>query len=381
MKKKLSKKVKVGLIVTGAVVSIAIVVAAGLAVKNSANNSSSKTADLNSEVVYEVTGEEPLKFKGNSIISKEQNIVVDKTQGEVKDLKVEDKQDVKAGDVLFTYHSTQATNEKEKLNSQINSNSEKSQRSKKNKDALNNELNSLTKKIETEKSNSPAGEPSQAVMGLTQKNEEIKAKIEGEQTSINAYNDVINELTAQRDLLSKQEKKNITAEIDGIAYIYEKGLSDITSPYIRIVSKEPLIKGEASEFEIESIKVGDKAMVKVVSTDEMIKGIVTSIDELPAASMDGKSLSYTFNIKQEKPIRIGFNVEIKLNYDGLTIPKECVIEEDSKLYVAKSKETSFEKVEIKGVLDGENYTLENDTIKIGDKISKTPIESLKVEVK
>ena len=109
-------------------------------------------------------------------------------------------------------------------------------------------------------------------MGLTQKNEEIKAKIEGEQTSINAYNDVINELTAQRDLLSKQEKKNITAEIDGIAYIYEKGLSDITSPYIRIVSKEPLIKGEASEFEIESIKVGDKAMVKVVSTDEMIKG-------------------------------------------------------------------------------------------------------------
>lgn len=381
MKKKLSKNIKIGLIVTGAVLLIAIVVVGGLAVKNSTNKNSAKTADLNSEGIYKVTGEEPLKFKGNSIISKEQNVIVDKTQGEVKDLKIEDKQDVKAGDLLFTYHSTQVANQKEELNRQINSNSEKSQRSKKNKEGLNTELNDLTKKIETEKSGNPVGEPSQAVMALTQKNEEIKAKIELEQTSINAYNDAINDLTAQRNLLSEQETKNVKAEIDGIAYIYEKGLSDITSPYIKIVSKEPLIKGQASEFEIESIKVGDKALVKVVSSDELIKGVVTSIDELPTASMDGKSLSYSFNIKQEKPIRIGFNVEIKLNYDGLTIPKECVIEEDSKLYVAKSKETSFEKVEIKGILTDENYTLENDTIKIGDKISKTPIESLKVEVK
>ncbi|MGL5354620.1 MAG: hypothetical protein ACRDA5_15110 [Clostridium sp.] len=154
----------------------------------------------------------------------------------------------------------------------------------------------------------------------------------------------------------------------------------MASPYIKIVSKEPLIKAEASEYDIANIKVGDKALIKVVSNDELINGIVTSIDDLPTTSLDGKSTIYTFNVKQDKPIRIGFNVEIKLNYVGLTIPKECVIEEDSKLYVAKNKNSLFEKVEIKAMLNGENYTMQGDNIGVGDKLSKTPSEALNVEV-
>ena len=91
----------------------------------------------------------------------------------------------------------------------------------------------------------------------------------------------------------------------------------------------------------------------------------------------GKSVNYNFFIKPNKPVRIGFTVEIKEKGNNLTIPKEFVMEESSKLYVAKVNGAVNEKVEIKAELNGEVYKLKDKTISVGDKIIKNLLEILK----
>lgn len=97
-------------------------------------------------------------------------------------------------------------------------------------------------------------------------------------------------------------------------------------------------------------------------------------------SADQKSVVYKFYIKPDESIKIGFSVELTVNPAEITIPKSCVIEEAGKLYVKLIEGENNKKVEISAILKNDNYIIQNDTLKVGDKILLNPSEDSKEEV-
>lgn len=377
---KIKSKKRLILISIGSIAVIAIVVALGFWVK-AQNQSNSSSVEENTTEQFEITGNEGLSFKGVSVISKEQKIMADRTLGDIEGLNVSDKQEISEGDVLFTYSNQAILEEVKGVDRQIASANEKINRSNSKKAEISNEIAKYENELKGIKSKEMTPELEVKATELTQSIQAAQAKLEAEDATIAALKDSSGDLKLQKESLASKQNKEVKADINGIVYINEKGLTDPTVEYIRIVSKEPLIKAEVSEFDVESLKVDNEVQIKVVSNGDIVKGKIISIDELPTVSADGKGTSYNFYVKPEKSIRIGFSVEIKLNGEKIQIPKEYVYEEDSKLYIAKlksdDKEEPFEKMEIKAELKGNNYSLIDGDVIAGDKLMKNPSELFK----
>lgn len=327
------------LLIIASIFIVCLIVVLGLGLKNKVSPNVAKDDDKNKFFQVEEAGGS--KFKGISTISKEQKVMIDKSQGEVRDLSVKDKQYVEKGTVLFTYYNTEADEQVSELNRQINSINSKVEKQKE-------QTNSLPKEQQ--------GAISQGNMG-----EDVKENI--------------NELIAKRDALKKKVTKAVTAEFDGVVYIDNNGKNDPTKEYIKVVSKEPLVVSEASEFDVESLKVDEPVQIKVISNGEKINGKITKIDDLPSTGEDKKSVAYKFDVKPEKDIRVGFSVEVTVNPQKIKIPKKYVVLENDKTFVnILNGENSSKKVEIKATLDGDNYILEDESIKPGDKLLENPSE-------
>lgn len=380
--KKLTSKNKKIIISISFIIAVGVISALGYKIKVNQNNTKSKVENVADK--FEVTGENGLKFKGISVISKEQRVGMDKTLGDIESVNVSNKQEVSEGDVLFTYSNPAISEEVAGVERQIASANEKINRSNGKRTEFNNEIEEYKNQlnaVKSKKQGEATPELEAKEMELTQKLQAAQAKIEAEDAAIETLKDSSADLEKQKEALSSKQKKVIKAEINGVVYINEKGLTDPTVEYMRVVSKEPLIKAEVSEFDVEGLKVDSEVQIKVVSNGDIVKGKISTIDELPTVSVDGKTTAYNFYVKPEKAIRVGFSVEVKVKEDSIQIPKDYVYEQDSKLYVAKAKdddkEDPFEKIEIKAELKGDNYSLIDGDITLGDKLMKNPSDIFK----
>lgn len=352
---------------------------------------------------YEIKGEEALKFNGISVISDEQIIIIDKSQGELNDIKVKDGQEVKVGDVLFSYHNTTVEDQITQHDRQIATNNDKTSNAKKNKDNINKTIDELKVELATvddqlKKVQSDISKVSQAEEKdnegqyneltkikdvITSKHIEISQQIEilknqssGIDKEISSYEEGNKSIVTERDILKKKIGKDIVAEIDGVVKVNNKGINDPTTAYMRVISKEPLVKAEVSEFDVKNLKVGDEVMLKVISSEGYVKGTITEIDELPIEEPGRTTTGYNFYIKPENNIKIGFNVEVKCNYKAVEIPKDYIYEKDSKLYVIKENLTSTQNIEIKAILEDDKYYFLDGSIGVGDRLIKNPSKVL-----
>lgn len=173
----------------------------------------------------------------------------------------------------------------------------------------------------------------------------------------------------RRDDLVGKVNTEVKADVSGVVYINEKGKDDSSIAYMRVVSKEPLVVSEVSEFEVDDIKVDDNVELKVVSNGERINGKIIEVDDLPVGGGENKSSAYRFEVKPEKEIRVGFTVEIAVNPENIKIPKEYVSLEGDRTFVnVINEDGSSEKREIKATLDGENYILQDYSLNQGEKL-------------
>lgn len=391
----LSKKKKYILIVI-AVVLFIILSAVIIAIKLKGPK---EETTITHEDSYEIKGEETLKFNGISIISDEQIIIVDKSQGELKDIKVKDGQEVKKGDVLFSYLNTAVEDQIAQYDREINSNNGKVSRVKKEKDKVNTSINKLQgdlnaisgelNKVQSEISKLSTSEEKEAQsqynellktkdvlegkqLEVSQQIEMLRSQVNGIETEVASYEEGNKSIVTERDTLKKKIGKDIITDIDGVVKVNNKGIDDPTVAYMRIISKEPLVKAEVSEFDVKNLKIDEEVMLKVISSGEYIKGTITEIDELPIEEPGRTTTGYNFYIKPEKSIRIGFSLEVKCNYKGIEIPKDYVYEKDSKIHILKEKGDSYEDIEIKATLENDKYYLLDGAIGIGDRLIKNP---------
>lgn len=361
---------------------IAVIVLA-LIQKNSKSLAANKSMEY-----YEVVENTGTMFKGISVISDEQKIFVENMLT-IEKVHVEDKSEVKKGDKILTYHNDSIKEQIDSLQLQYNSTKNKLDRSSKNKskiavditkkEVIINEktarLNDLNDIEEIERKTALQ----QEIAIEQQELQLLKSNLQVEDNTVIALNDGLGDLNEQIENLKTKLTKEVIANIDGIAYINKDGLTNPALEYITIISKEPLVKASATEYDVLALKVGQEMLLKVLSTGEKIKGTITSIDDLPSRSSNGVGVVYNFNIKPENAIRIGFSVDIKDDVETLEIPEAYVAIENEKLIIARANDNGLEKIEVTGSLDSGYYIISSDKIKPGDRLSINPLEALKEE--
>lgn len=348
-----------------------------------------KQSDINKKAeYYEVVESSATMFKGMSIISDEQRVFLENALT-LEEIKIEDKQEVKKGDLIITYLNNTIQEQIDNLQLQYNSCNDKVTRSSGNKNKINSDvlnkeqiIDDKKKKINSINDVENINEKSslqQEVAGLEQELQVLKSNLQVEESTSIALNDTLKELDGQIQALKNKLKKEVTANIDGVAYINKEALTNATIPYVTIVSSEPLVKAAATEYDVLNLKVGQEVALKVVSTGEKIKGTILSIDDLPSAGENGTGVVYNFTVKPESAIRIGFSVEIKENIQTLEIPKEYVKDENGELSVLKVTDLGVDKVNVVGSLDNDYYIISSDKIVSGDKLSSISSEDTKGE--
>lgn len=368
--------------VTFVVLLIGVIVLA-LIQKNNKAVAVNKTLDS-----YEVTESIGEMYKGMSVISDKQSIFAENMLT-IEQVHIEDKSEVKKGDIILTYFNDSIQEQIDSLEMQYNSTNIKLERENGNKaqatseiaqkeDIINKkteELNSLNNIEEIDKKTALQQEIAEEQQEL----QLLKSTLQGEESTVTSLNDSLYDLSNQIEALKTKLRKEVVADIDGVAYINKEGLTNPSLEYISIVSKEPLVKATATEYDVLNLSVGQEMVVKVPSTGEEMKGTITSIDDLPTMVSNGTSVVYNFNLKPENNIRIGFSVEIKEKIETLEIPKDYVGIENDKLIVARVNDNGVEKIEVTGTLESDYYIINSDKIKPGDKLSLNPLEVLKEE--
>lgn len=352
------KKKKIIIVSSIFIVALGLTISGALYVKNKAKVVINKENTVEYFTIEDTSG---LKFKGSSIISNEQRIMLDPSKGEVNEVFVKDGQIVEKDTVLFNYYN-------EVIQEQV--------------DELERQINSLNSKIEKEKERESKAEAlKKEAAAIASNNENPANSVSVDQLNsgsvIEELKTNLNDAISKRDSLKEKVVKPVIAEIRGKVYINKE---DPTKEYMRVISEEPLIAAQASEFDVDELKVDSKVDIKIVSNNSKVTGKITKIDDIPTVSVDQKSSLYTFYVKPDEGIKIGFSVELTVNPGEIVVPKSSVIEESGKLYVMLAEGENNKKVEITATLKDDNYVLQNDSLKVGDKIMLNPSENSKEEV-
>ncbi|MDY6227542.1 MAG: efflux RND transporter periplasmic adaptor subunit [Clostridium sp.] len=352
------KKKKIIIVSSIFIVALGLTISGALYVKNKAKVVTNKENTVEYFTIEDTSG---LKFKGSSIISNEQRIMLDPSKGEVNEVFVKDGQIVEKDTVLFNYYN-------EVIQEQV--------------DELERQINSLNSKIEKEKERESKAEAlKKEAAAIASNNENPANSVSVDQLNsgsiIEELKTNLNDAISKRDSLKEKVVKPVIAEIRGKVYINKE---DPTKEYMRVISEEPLIAAQASEFDVDELKVDSKVDIKIVSNNSKVTGKITKIDDIPTVSVDQKSSLYTFYVKPDEGIKIGFSVELTVNPGEIVVPKSSVIEESGKLYVMLAEGENNKKVEITATLKDDNYVLQNDSLKVGDKIMLNPSENSKEEV-
>ena len=340
------------------IVALGLTISGALYVKNKAKLVTNKENIVEYFTIEDTSG---LKFKGSSIISDEQRIMLDPSKGEVNEVFVEYGQIVEKYTVLFNYYNESIQEQVYELDRQINSLSSKIEKEKERE----SKAEALKKEAESNVNNNqnPANLASVDQLNSGSAIEELKSNL--------------NDTISKRDSLKEKVVKSVIAEISGKVYINKE---DPTSEYMRVISEDSLIAAQASEFDIDELKLDSKVDIKIVSNNSKVTGKITKIYDIPTMSLDQKSSLYTFYVKPDKGIKIGFSVELTVNPGEIVVPKSSVIEESGKLYVMLAEGENNKKIEITATLKDDNYIVQNDTLKLGDKIMLNPSEDSKEEV-
>lgn len=405
----MSKKKKIIIITSSilAVIALAVIVAVSMGVK--------ETKDIIQSDDYEVLKSTGVVFKGKSEIKDEQIIMKEPTY-EVEKLHIKDGDEVKKDTILVTYVNNAIKEQIETVSRQKTStqtkldraNKEKSDNSKALKSAeervdslekkYKNELEKERKRVQLSIQTNTSSDGESDVQSKQLQQPNISSALEGELAqarsevqmllstqkgndgAIVGLNDTIVELNDQINAFNDKLKKEVKADIDGIAYVNDNTSNNPSAPYIRIISKDSIIQASANEYDILKINVGKVMNLKVLSTGEQLTGEIIAVDNLPLQAKALTDTVYGFTVKPSKNIRIGFTVEMKEKVDTLDIPKEYIADIDGKLYVAfaDGSEARYKKIEIEGKLDGEYYIVKEGILKEHDKIGLDPYNLFKL---
>jgi HlyD family secretion protein len=341
---------------------IVLIILAGViayVVKNNKSSAAKKAGDI---VMYTIPDKEKIFVNGVIIPEKTDNIYLDPTKGIVNKVSIINGQEVKKGEVLFTYKNEMITDQIKEIEQQVTASSNiKNKLLEKEKQAK--ELLVKQKAEAKELLVKQKAEAKEQVVEVGGGNSYIGASLTAStEAEISSYKDQIESVQTQIDAYQNQLKTlkgkeftNVTASMDGKVLLNDS--LDPSKPYIVIETKSFYIKGSVNEKDQIKLKKDQLADILVFATNKTITGKLISVGDRPAvaeinaAGGNGNISFYDANISLDSQENIisGFHVQATLQIEegNIKIPKTSILEEASKSYVFKAVDKKLIKQEIK----------------------------------
>lgn len=323
--------------------------------------------------LYTVSAGSDLVFSAISKTGDVQQVYNNQAYGEVEKVHVKTGQSVKKGDLLITFVNKEVEKQIDQMEMQIEQAKSQANYALEDRNNAYKSYNKLVEKYNETFSPELEMQIDQMEPTLNQSNRAYKQALDQVELQKKQLND-----------LKESSRKTINATISGVCKVNEKNIDNPISQgaLVEVTSDENIIEGNISEYDYNKLKENDEVEVIPINGDEKTKGTVVEISNTPesqAGSFEANQMqnmteqsgsnssNFVFKIKTQKPIHIGFNVQVRKKSDKIELAKDMVKEEDSKYYVFEYKDSKAVKKEVQLEKNTNSYTVISG-LKSGDKI-------------
>ncbi|WP_434297866.1 efflux RND transporter periplasmic adaptor subunit [Clostridium sporogenes] len=368
-------------IISVSLIMVAVLSLLGFIVVSSNKSNVNINGNINKKVtLYTVNGPQNIFFDGEIKSCKRVVIQADTTKGIVDKINVEDKQNIKAGDILFSYKNNDLIEQRIDLEYQL--------------EDLKNKYNRTKKKLD-----SISNKGQQQKVLAQQSKDELQDELNDNIKEQNHLNEKINNINNKCNVSMK-------APFDGVVTM--GGYSEIepSKPILTLDSKDMQVVCEVSEKNILKLTEDQTVKVSILGTGQCINGKIKNIDNnniSPEVSMPKggiqqgigaqnssnnlstvNSYEVIIQIDNIKNIYPGFHVQVSTKDNNYTpkVPRTSIFKNNGKSYIWVVKNGILKKKEVEvddwndkyvQVKNGGNFNDKvvreaNDTMKEGDKI-------------
>lgn len=323
--------------------------------------------------LYTVSAGSDLVFSAISKTGDAQQVYNNQAYGEVEKVHVKTGQSVKKGDLLITFVNKEVEKQIDQMEMQIEQAKSQANYALEDRNNAYKSYNKLVEKYNETFSPELEMQIDQMEPTLNQSNRAYKQALDQVELQKKQLND-----------LKESSRKTINATISGVCKVNEQNIDNPMSQgaLVEVTSDENIIEGNISEYDYNKLKENDEVEVIPINGDEKTKGTVVEISNTPesqAGSFEANQMqnmteqsgsnssNFVFKIKTQKPIHIGFNVQVRKKSDKIELAKDMVKEEDSKYYVFEYKDSKAVKKEVQLEKNTNSYTVISG-LKSGDKI-------------
>lgn len=323
--------------------------------------------------LYTVSAGSDLVFNAISKTGDAQQVCNNQAYGEIEKVHVKTGQSVKKGDSLITFVNKEVEKQIDQMQLQLEQAKSQANYALEDRNSAYKSYNKLVEKYNETFSPELEMQIDQMEPTLDQSNRAYKQALDQVELQKKQLND-----------LKESSRKTINATISGVCKVNEKNIDNPMSQgaLVEVTSDENIIEGNISEYDYNKLKENDEVEVIPINGDEKTKGTVVEISNTPesqAGSFEANQMqnmteqsgsnssNFVFKIKTQKPIHIGFNVQVRKKSDKIELAKDMVKEEDSKYYVFEYKDSKAVKKEVQLEKNTNSYTVISG-LKSGDKI-------------
>ncbi|MBS5776330.1 MAG: ABC transporter ATP-binding protein [Finegoldia magna] len=323
--------------------------------------------------LYTVSAGSDLVFNAISKTGDAQQVYNNQAYGEIEKVHVKTGQSVKKGDSLITFVNKEVEKQIDHMQLQLEQAKSQANYALEDRNSAYKSYNKLVEKYNETFSPELEMQIDQMEPTLNQSNRAYKQALDQVELQKKQLND-----------LKESSTKTINATISGVCKVNEKNIDNPMSQgaLVEVTSDENIIEGNISEYDYNKLKENDEVEVIPINGDEKTKGTVVEISNTPesqAGSFEANQMqnmteqsgsnssNFVFKIKTQKPIHIGFNVQVRKKSDKIELAKDMVKEEDSKYYVFEYKDSKAVKKEVQLEKNTNSYTVISG-LKSGDKI-------------
>lgn len=264
---------------------------------------------------------ESILVTGEVVPEDEQKVFLEAENGEISEYLVEENQQVKAGDVLFTYDAS-------KLDSEFGKAVRERDLVQKRLTIEQGEIADLGKALAEMRAKVKKKEEftEQDVTALSKEKVEYEMQHEGTKSEAASAQETINELAALKESMAVVSK--INGVVVKVNKNIEKSETGSSEPVVHIISSEPYkVIGTMSEFDAVKIQPGQEVIIRPkVYKDREWKGLVESVSQFPEGESAGDEFGgggnvtmYPFKVgitDETTELRQGFHVSLEINLSG-----------------------------------------------------------------
>lgn len=323
-------------------------------------------------VLYTIQDSSNIFFEGEVKNSNSVSFIADTTKGIVDKINVKNDQKVKAGDLLFIYKNNEFIEQKNDLEYELNT--------------LTNKYNKIKKEL-----NSTGNIGNEQKVSLDKSKEELKSELEGNVEQQDHLNKKINNV-------NEKCYTYVNAPFDGIITIGGYTKIEPSKPILTLDSESMQVVSMVSEKDIFKLQENQIVKAAVLGTGESIKGTIKGISKKPStqinitqeAKQQGSqeasqnlssvnSYEVITEIDNIKNVYPGFHVQMSTKAQNYIpkIPKTATFKNGTKTYVWVAKNGIIKKRDVKVSNWNEKYVQVVNGLNVNEKIVREAKGSMK----